>query len=84
VAQLLVRNVDPEAVTRLKARTREGGRSLQTEIRSYLALAEASRCRLVIADRRLANALAGGPLSHRLLWAGDVGRSGSIRGQGSA
>jgi plasmid stability protein len=36
VAQLLVRNVDPEAVTRLKARAREGGRSLQAEIKLIL------------------------------------------------
>jgi predicted nucleic acid-binding protein len=41
----------------------------------YLALAEASRCRLVTADRRLVNALAHGSLSHRLLWIGNVGRA---------
>jgi predicted nucleic acid-binding protein len=41
----------------------------------YLALAEGSRCRLVTADRRLVNALAAGPLSHRLLWIGDVARA---------
>jgi plasmid stability protein len=36
VAQLLVRNVDPGAVTRLKAMARESGRSLQAEVKLIL------------------------------------------------
>jgi plasmid stability protein len=36
VARLLVKKVDPEVVTPLKARAREGGRSLQAEIKLIL------------------------------------------------
>jgi predicted nucleic acid-binding protein len=36
----------------------------------YLALAVALECRLVTADQRLVNALAGGPLSSHVAWVG--------------
>ncbi len=39
----------------------------------YLALALALECRLVTADRRFANALAGGPLSASVVWLGSMG-----------
>ena len=36
MAQILVRNVDPKAVERLKARARRHGRSLQSEVKVLL------------------------------------------------
>ena len=36
MAQILVRNLDPEAVKRLKKRARDGGRSLQAEAKMIL------------------------------------------------
>lgn len=36
MAQILVRDLDPHVVERLKERAREGGRSLQAEARSIL------------------------------------------------
>jgi len=36
MVQILVRNVDPKAVERLKARTRRHGRSLQSEVKVLL------------------------------------------------
>jgi len=36
MAQILVRNVDPKAVERLKARARRHGRSLQSEVKILL------------------------------------------------
>ena len=36
MAQILVRNVDPRAVERLKARARQHGRSLQREVKILL------------------------------------------------
>ncbi len=38
----------------------------------YVAIAEARDCRLVTADRRLYNALTGGPLRKHLMWIEDV------------
>ena len=37
MAQILVRNLDPKVVKRLKKRAREGGRSLQAEAKMILA-----------------------------------------------
>ena len=45
------------------------GRSLYDS--SYLALATSLDCRLVTADRRLFNALQGGPLASTVTWVGD-------------
>ena len=45
---LLVRNVDPAVITRLKARARSSGRSLQGELRALVARADA----LTIAETR--------------------------------
>lgn len=39
----------------------------------YLALAVALECRLVTADERLANAMAGGPLARHVVWVGAPG-----------
>ena len=39
----------------------------------YLALAVALECRLVTADERLANAMAGGPLARHIVWVGAPG-----------
>ncbi|HSB61465.1 MAG TPA: type II toxin-antitoxin system VapC family toxin [Vicinamibacteria bacterium] len=47
------------------------GRSVYDSI--YLALAVALECRLVTADERLVNALAGGPLAAHVLWVGAPG-----------
>lgn len=44
------------------------GRSVYDSV--YLALAVALDCRLVTADERLANGLAGGPLATHVLWVG--------------
>jgi predicted nucleic acid-binding protein len=44
------------------------GRSVYDSV--YLALAVALECRLVTADERFANALAGGPLAAHVLWVG--------------
>lgn len=44
------------------------GRSVYDSV--YLALAVALDCRLVTADERFANALAGGPLAIHVLWVG--------------
>ena len=38
MAQILVRNLDPAAVDRLKARAKRHGRSLQSEVRMLLEL----------------------------------------------
>lgn len=48
------------------------GRSVYDSV--YLALAVALDCRLVTADERLANALAGGPLATHVLWVGRPGQ----------
>ena len=48
------------------------GRSVYDSV--YLALAVALECRLVTADERFANALAGGPLAAHVLWVGWKGQ----------
>ena len=48
------------------------GRSVYDAV--YLALAVALECRLVTADERLVNALAGGPLAAHLTWVGAHGQ----------
>jgi predicted nucleic acid-binding protein len=40
----------------------------------YLALAVREKTVMVTGDRRLVNALAGGPLDSHVIWVGDVGR----------
>lgn len=47
------------------------GRSVYDSV--YVALAVALECRLVTADERLVNALAGGPLASHVLWVGVPG-----------
>lgn len=47
------------------------GRSIYDSV--YVALAVALECRLVTADERLVNALAGGPLASHVLWVGVPG-----------
>lgn len=49
----------------------ETGRSVYDSV--YVALAVALECRLVTADERLVNALAGGPLASHVLWVGVPG-----------
>ncbi len=44
------------------------GRSVYDSV--YLALAVALGCRMITADERLANALAGGPLASNVIWIG--------------
>ena len=39
MAQVLIRDLDPELVDRLKSRAREHGRSLEAELRSILEVA---------------------------------------------
>jgi plasmid stability protein len=39
MAQILIRDLDPEVVERLKAQAKEHGRSLESEVRQILAVA---------------------------------------------
>ena len=64
MAELLVRNLDPDVVDRLKARARQHGRSLQAEVQRILEEAAGRRMEdaRALADRIRAS-LAGLPQS---------------------
>lgn len=50
MAQILIRDLDPEIVERLKAQAKENGRSLESEVRQILA--EAARHQTMAQVRR--------------------------------
>jgi hypothetical protein len=55
MAQIIVRNLDDEVVTRLKMRARDNDRSLEAEVRHILeqsAKVDIAQARLIVMERR--------------------------------